>query len=48
MNMVGSRYDTLLLQFKTQSVKSGKEYCIKVNTRELNRVSSIKYLPYIY
>jgi len=46
--MVGSRYDTLLLQFKTQSVKSGKEHCIRVNTRELNRVPSIKYLPYIY
>jgi len=45
--MVGSRYDTLLLQFKTQSVKSRKEHCIRVNTKELNRVSTIKYLPYI-
>ena len=45
--MVGSRYDTLLLQFKTQSVKSGKVHYIRVNTKELNRVPTIKYLSYI-
>jgi len=30
-----------MLQLKTQSIKSTKDSCIKVNTRELNRV--LKY-----
>ena len=31
-----------MLQFKTQSIKSRKESCTRVNTRELDRISSIK------
>ena len=37
-----------MLQFKSQSVKIRKEPCIKINTRELNRVPNTKYLPYIH
>ena len=37
-----------MLWFKTYGVKSRKESCIRVNTRELNRVPSIKCLPYIH
>ena len=37
-----------MLQLKTQSIKLIKEPCIRVNTRELDRVPVIKYLPYIY
>jgi len=39
---------TSLLQPKSQSVKMKKESCIRVNTRELNRVLATKCLPYIY
>ena len=38
----------MLLQLKTQSVKLTKKSCIKINTRELNRVPSTKYLSYIH
>ena len=37
----------LLLQLKTQNVKLTKKPYIKINTRELNRVFSTKYLSYI-
>ena len=38
----------MLLQLKSQSVKVKKKPYIRVNTRELDRVSSTKYLCYIY
>jgi len=38
MTIHSGHYPTVL-KFKTQSVKSRKKSCIKVNTRELNRVS---------
>ncbi len=37
-----------LLQFKTYKVKSEKEPCIGVNTRELDGISSTKCLSYTH
>jgi len=37
-----------VLQLKSQSVKTKDKPYIKVNIRELNRVSSTKCLSYIY
>ena len=41
MTIHSGHYPTVL-QFKTQSVKSRKESCIRVNTRELNGVSILQ------
>ena len=37
-----------MLQFKTYRIKLRIKPYISVNIRELNRVSSIRYLSYIY